>query len=205
MAGLREARIQLVGRLSPWRRTGCLLLSSILLLTLPGCWDYQRINYRESIIGIGLDPVPNQPNQLRFIFQSPVFANSGQQGQGTGQPQAPSQASSTSSYRNYTIMAHSLHEAITNAQVQADKQFFLGNLQAIVFNRQVSPEMLRKVISELIRDPTVDNLAFILATDDSASDLMNSGVNSAPSDRIDRLLEESVRQHAHMVRTRLWE
>ncbi|MCL6637378.1 MAG: hypothetical protein K6T26_05470 [Alicyclobacillus sp.] len=188
-----------------WRRLARWVLACGLLITLPGCWDYQRINYRESIIGIGLDPAPDQPNQLRFTFQSPVFANAGQQGQGAGQPQAPSQASSTSSFRNYTVVARSLHEAITNAQVQADKQFFLGNLQAIVFNRNISPEMLRKVISELIRDPTVDNLAFILATDDSATELMNSGANAAPSDRIDRLLEESVRQHAHMVRTRLWE
>ncbi|WP_456057549.1 Ger(x)C family spore germination protein [Alicyclobacillus dauci] len=63
-----------------------LVLCCLLLLFLPGCWDYTKINERAQILGIGVDPSGSSTNRLRYTFQVPNLEQGSQskEGQATG-------------------------------------------------------------------------------------------------------------------------
>jgi len=179
------------------------------MMTLPGCWDYQRINYRDQVIGIGIEPVEGNPDLLRYTFQVPDLSQEGGGGDGggggggggseekAGTPRGP--------YRNYTTEARSIGVAIAMAQLDTDKTLFFGNLQVVLLNLKLLNKQIADTIDELMRNPATDKLSYVLFTDNSVSEILNTKETVSPSDHISQWMEGGVRQQAFTVRTRLWE
>ncbi|WAH36491.1 Ger(x)C family spore germination protein [Alicyclobacillus dauci] len=176
----------------------------LLLLFLPGCWDYEKINDRAQVIGMGVDPVEQKPGYLSYTFQIPVFDVG--QSKGDGQSEvSSSQASSTAIFRNFTIQAHGVEEAISIAQTRYENVFYLSNLSTVILNRQLTQNQVQRVVSELIRIVNTDKLAWLLVTPQSAKEILSTTGVSAPSDMIERFLGSTVKQQGYTTRTRLWE
>jgi spore germination protein KC len=181
-------------------KLGC---SIVLLLTVPGCWDYQRINYRDQIIGIGVDPLPNNPNQMLFTFQIPTFGSTSSNQSGQGE-QKSSAASSTQVFKNYSVTGESFNEALTSAQTESDWTFFIGNIEAIVLNEHLTKNQVQGLVAEFIRTAQMNSTTTLVATPVSARQLLETGGEAAPAETINRY-DESVKQVAYKTRRKLWE
>jgi len=190
--------------ISPAKRSLQLLLLSSCLLFLPGCWDYQKINDRAQIIGIGVDPVPDNPKLMQYTIQVPVFSSSAAESGQTGEPS--SQPTPGSVFRNFVIQATGMADAVAKAQRQYDKSFYLGNFEALILNRRLSAKQVNFIIMECMRNPTVDKLAFVVCTSDLSQDILQlQGGSVAPSDAIDRFLGKTMMQYGYTPRVHLWE
>jgi spore germination protein KC len=189
-----------------WRRRftrfGLLCASAFLLA---GCWDYQKINERAQVIGIGVDPLGKDSRLLSFTFQVPILAASGPTGGGGAGP-SPSQSSSTAKYQNFTVRAYAIADALSKAQMLYDKSLYLSNLQTVVLNRRLSGQQIQSVVAELMRDPHVDKLAWLVFSPESSSkEVLEWNNFTAPADIVDRFLSVGLKQHGYTVRTRLWQ
>lgn len=182
---------------------GALCLSS---LGVTGCWDYQKINDRAQIIGIAIDPIEEQSKLLTFTFQIPVFDTGGSKGQaGGGAGGGSSQGGARTTFRNFTVQAQGVSDAITKTQMHYDKMLYLGNVQTVVLNQHLGGDQVKRVVTEMIRIPSLDKLAWIIVTPESALDILHAPSSTAPADSIDRVLGSNIQQHGMTIRTRLWE
>jgi spore germination protein KC len=192
---------------SRWGNALAVAVVCVSSFTLTGCWDYQKINDRAQIIGIAIDPVENQPRQLSITLQVPVFDS--KEGKGADVQQTTGESATipgaTKTYRNFVTRGQGVSDAISKAQMHYDKMFYLGNIQSIVLNQQLTNEQVRKVVSELVRTPSLDKLAWILVSQQSARDIFEAQSASAPADTLDRFLGANLQQHGYTTRTRLWE
>lgn len=185
------------------RKVGTVCGLCVLLLSLPGCWDYQRINYRDQVIGIGVDPIPGNQKEMLFTFQVPLFGKSGTNQSGQGEEKS-STASSTKDYQNYKVMGESFNEALSKAQTESDRVFFVGNVETIVLNRHLNGGQIQGLISEFVRTLQMNSITSVVATPDSASGLLQVEGEAAPAEIINRY-DEGVKQVAFKTRRKLWE
>lgn len=182
------------------------LLSSLLaLMTLPGCWDYQRINYRDQVIMIGVQPVNDNPKLMRYTFQIPDFskgAGIGDSGAGSG---GQDSEKTRGPYRNYVEEAPSVGAAVAKAQLETDKTLFFGNLQVLVLDAHLAGVQIANTVNELMRNPQADKLAYVLFTYSDMDAVFNAKESVSPGDHISQWMEGAVMQHAYAFRTKLWE
>ena len=178
--------------------------STACLFFLPGCWDYQKINDRAPVIGIGVDPVRDDTRRMSYTFQIPIFEESSTGG-GTPGSGSSGGGSSAEQYQDFTVTSHGLVEALRLAQLQYPKVFYLSNLQVVVMSDHLASSQIRSVTSELERTPTVDKLTLICFTAQAAKDILESKGEQIPADSLDRSLGTGLKQHAYTTRTRLWE
>ncbi|WDL96059.1 Ger(x)C family spore germination protein [Alicyclobacillus sp. ALC3] len=179
--------------------------SIVCLMFIPGCWDYQKINDRAPVIGIGVDPVPNQPKMMSYTFQIQVFDKSTSEGNSDQGEGSSGGASSSAEHQNFTVRARGVQDGLRYAQLQYPKTFYLSNIQSVVMSEKLTGGQIQSVITELERSPTVDKLAFVCFTPESAKDVMDTPGRVAPADAIDRVLGSSLKQHAFTTRTRVWQ
>lgn len=190
------------GRLQKWLSVGLVTLS---ILFLPGCWDYQKINNKALVYGIGIDPVKGQPEKLSYTFQIPLLGQSGDESGSSSVGATSGGESSASSYRNFTVEARGMSDALSQAQLQYSKMFFLNNLQAIVVNDKLTGVQVRSAISELMRSISVDKLAYVFFSPELASKIFEAKTTAAPADTISEFLAISLKSYGLTTRTHLWE
>lgn len=190
------------GRLQKWLSVGLVTLS---ILFLPGCWDYQKINNKALVYGIGIDPVKGQPEKLSYTFQIPLLGQSGDESGSSSVGATSGGESSASSYRNFTVEARGMSDALSQAQLQYSKMFFLNNLQAIVVNDKLTGVQVRSAISELMRSISVDKLAYVFFSPELASQIFEAKTTAAPADTISEFLAISLKSYGLTTRTHLWE
>ncbi|MCL6518079.1 Ger(x)C family spore germination protein [Alicyclobacillus sp.] len=182
-----------------WRRIA-LCFAVLATLPLAGCWDYQRINFREQVIGVGIDPVEGRSDLYRFTFQSPVFTPAQRGGAG----QTSGEANSTANYRNLSVVAAGFNEAVTRAQDQTDRALFLGNLETIVINRRLTTAQIQTLLGELVRTMQTGSTTVLVASDGPAAEVLAIRRDTAPAEMINRY-DDVVKQVAHKTRSMLWE
>lgn len=167
-----------------------------LLIFLPGCWDYASINTRTAVMGVGIDPAED-PGKFEVTIQFPLLGKTPSSGQTTN-------PSDTSSYQNLTIEAVSLAEAFHNLQRKMDREIDTSEVRAIVINENLSGELMDSAISQLIRLPRMNRLAYLLVTPERAKKILSTNVSdAAPMDFVDRTFK--VRQQGYVIRRELWQ
>ncbi|WP_206916245.1 Ger(x)C family spore germination protein [Alicyclobacillus suci] len=185
----------------------------LLLLCLPGCWDYRRINDRAQVLGIGVDPVYGNSKVLSYTFQVPNLeegggnvspGGGGNGGSGSGGEGNRGGAQSPA-YRNFTVEAASLHTALAQAQTEYNKGFYLGNLQAIVLNTGLNKIDIQSVIEQLMRSESADKLAQISFSKESAQEILSLPTSTAPASVIESTLTVAMPQQGFVPHVRLWE
>ncbi|EJY57078.1 germination protein, Ger(x)C family [Alicyclobacillus hesperidum URH17-3-68] len=175
----------------------------LVLFGVTGCGDYQKINERSQIIGIGVDPVPGRDDMLAFTLQIPNLEkpasenmNLGTDGRQGGESQA---------YKNFYVEATSLQSAIARAQTTYDKSFFLGNMESIVLQSGLSEQAVMRVTEQMMRDESLDKLAVIVATPSSARSVLAANTSSPPATYIESMWTRAIPQRGFTAPTRLWE
>lgn len=179
------------------RRTGTLCILTVLLFTLPGCWDYEPINMLSAVVGVGVDPVPDDPEKIRITIQYPLFsAGAGAPGVGSSTPAVGYQILSEDGY--------SVEETFKHLQLKMNKRVDPSQLRSIVFSEKLSPELMDSVVGQLIRHPKLNRLCYAFATPESAADLFAAKpVEGAPMSFVSKQM--AVRQNGYVVRKELWE
>ena len=177
------------------------LIMALSSLPLTGCWDYNKINERTPIIGIGADPVKGDDKNLAFTFQVQLFT-----GQSSGSSQGGKDESTPNNFKNYHVIAPDLHTAMSEAQTLSIKKFYLGDFNLLLINRHLKAPQVAKVVLEFIRDSSSDRLAYLFCADKSANEILSSKETQvSPADAIHDQLESKAMQKAYMTRTKVWE
>lgn len=171
-------------------------------MCLPGCWDYEKINDRAQVLGIGVDPAADAPGQLVYTIQIPKFG-AGPSSQG-GQSQQSGMGAAT--YHNYITRGISFVEALEKAQRQSDKVLYLGNLECVILNQNLSAENVEHVVSELMSMRSVDKLSWLAVSPESTQAILNVLTDAeVPADFINRYYSSPEVAHGYSTRVRLWE
>lgn len=169
----------------------------LAILFLPGCWDYQRINDRAEIIGIGVDPAKHSTSQLSYTFQVPLF---GQSSGGT-----PSGAAASNKFLDFTVAAQGMADAIAKAQLTYNRVFYLGNLECIILNECLDQEQIKRVVSEVMRDPSTDKTSYLLFSSQPTVKLFSLHGEEPTAESINRFFMIGAKQNGYTVRMRLWQ
>ncbi|WP_206830873.1 Ger(x)C family spore germination protein [Alicyclobacillus fructus] len=177
--------------------------TAALLFLATGCGDYQKINDRSQIIGIGVDPVPDKPDMLASTLQVPNLEIATQQSPGLGT--GGRQGGEAVPYKNFYVEATSVQSAISRAQTMYDKSFFLGNLETVVFQTGLSERDLTRVTEQLMRDETIDKLAYVVATRDSARSVLEARTNAPPATTIEAMWYNDMPQRGYSAPEKLWQ
>ena len=177
------------------------LLMAVLSLPITGCWDYDKINERTPIIGIGADPIKGDDKNLAFTFQVQMFT-----GENAGSSKGQKGERTPNNFKNYHAIAPDLHTAMAIAQTLSIKKFYLGDFNLLLINRHLKAPQVAKVVLEFIRDSSSDRLAYLFCADKSANEILSAkGSQVSPADALHDQLESEAMQKAYMTRTKVWE
>ncbi|WDL98098.1 Ger(x)C family spore germination protein [Alicyclobacillus sp. ALC3] len=177
------------------QRSLAIVLTCAALIFLPGCWDYEAINKRAAMIGLGIDPAHDDPEKIRVTIQVPILHNGQSQGEGSAE---------TSKFQDLSGESYSLMEAIRTIQTKMDRQADVAQLRVIVLSSQLSGETMDSVLGQLMRLTKINRLAYIFMTPGSAEKVMATEVSeSAPMNFVEKSVK--VKQHGYVVRRQLWE
>ncbi|RIV28170.1 Ger(x)C family spore germination protein [Alicyclobacillaceae bacterium I2511] len=177
-----------------------LMMACLLLLFLPGCWDYHKINERAPIVGLGIDPVEGNSSLVHYTFQIPDITSEQKEG-GGGNPSS----GQVLKFKNFSIDAQDIHSAIFRIQTQYTRMFYLGNFGILVLNTHLTSAQVTDAVMELVRDPAANKLSYILCTNHSAKEILSNPVASmSPSDSLENGLSKFPTRGGYVVRTRLW-
>ena len=180
----------------PFKQWLTLGVTLSLLIVLPGCWDYASINTRTAVMGVGIDPTKD-PGKFEVTIQFPLLGKTPTSGQTTN-------PGDTSSYQNVSTEAVSLAEAFHNLQRKMDREIDTSELRAIVVNEKLSGELMGSAISQFMRLPRMNRLAYLLVTPERAKKILSTNVSdAAPMDFVDRTFK--VRQQGYVIRRELWQ
>lgn len=179
------------------KRAIAVALSCCSLVLLPGCWDYQAINTKSAVIGLGIDPAQDDPERIRVTIQFPIMSKTaGHQTQGSD--------SGETLFGNLSTESYSLAEAFSRLQTKMDRHIDVAELHAVVLSGQLSGEAMDSVIGQLIRLPKINRLAFILMTPKSAQKILEvQGTDSAPMQFVENAFR--VRQEGYIIHRELWQ
>ncbi|TDY47986.1 Ger(x)C family germination protein [Alicyclobacillus sacchari] len=175
----------------------------LVLLCVTGCGDYQKINERSQIIGVGVDAVPGRNDVLAFTLQIPNLEKPTSQSMNLGT--SGRQGGESQPYKNFYVEATSLQSALARAQTTYDKSFFLGNMETIVFQSQLSEQAVMRVTEQMMRDESLDKLAVVVASPSSARSVLEANTSSPPATYIESMWTRSIPQRGFTAPTRLWE
>ncbi|WP_307015754.1 Ger(x)C family spore germination protein [Alicyclobacillus cycloheptanicus] len=169
------------------------------LLFLPGCWDYEAINTRAPVTGLGIDPAQDDPNKFLITIQFPILTHTsqGQQGGNDGGGQS-------TEFQNLSVEAYSLPEALRAIQLRMYRKVDIAELRAAIINENLSGDRMDSLIAQLMRLPEVNRLALVLTTPTSAKDVLSvNGLPNTPADFIDKAFK--IRQEGFVVNRELWQ
>lgn len=177
-------------------KTPLLVFTSLCLLFLSGCGDYRKINDRAQVIGIGVDPIENDPAHLRYTFQIPNLEHE-------GLSSGPSMSANLD-YKNFVVDGVSLHTALAKAQTEYNKGFFFGNLESVVLNTHLTERNYLHVTEQLMRDETADKMASMIATNVPAQDILSVKTTTPPATTLESMWQVSLAQRGYTANERLW-
>ena len=168
------------------------------LLFLPGCWDYEAINMRTPISGIGIDPARDDPEKIQVTIQFPVLSkNAGGQTQGE-------RSGETSAFQDLSAESYSLSDAFRTLQLKMDREIDEAQLRVVVLSGQLSGEATDSVIAQLMRLPKINRLAYILMTPTSARNILGvQGTDATPMDFVEKMFR--VRQQGYGISREVWQ
>ncbi len=151
------------------------LIISLFLFT--GCFDYQELNDRAIIVGLGIDYENEE-----FVVNFEVLNS-----QKAGSEQSGSNKSYLVEGKDKTFVM-----AYQNALNSINKDAYLAHLKAVVFSEEIAKDHLDNVVDYLIRDPNTRNVFYpVIAQNVLAKDILGATTEDTPvvSKAIEGLIE----------------
>ncbi|MFD2371509.1 Ger(x)C family spore germination protein [Brevibacillus sp. GCM10020057] len=141
-----------------WRnwRVFCLLTGCMGIL-LAGCWDYQELENRAIVVGLGIDELPSarlqgkETRMYQFVVQVVEPANAAsdtQLGRGYGSNDMKQRG-----YTNFIIDAPSIADGLGQITTRSDRVTDLAHLQLIALGEKVARKGIDELYDYLTRFP----------------------------------------------------
>lgn len=146
-----------------------LLVVSIFLLS--GCYDYQELNDVSIINGIGVDYKDD-----KYLVSLEVITSS--------------KEGTSSKIKTYVITGkdENIVTAFNNAMNKANKKVYMQHVKGLILGKEVCVHGIDEVLDYIVRDVTINNNYFIVATD-NAKDIFNT---EASNDSITNVIIDTV-------------
>lgn len=157
-----------------------LIVFSLIIIFLPGCWSHRELHEIGIASGIGFDL--NEEGKIalsvQIITPSPF---SKQTERGDRKP-----------VRVLTSEGETVFDAIRNIMAKSGDRGFYPHLQIIVFGEDLAKAGLKPVLDFLERDPEIRVLTWLTITEGKAEDIIrgHSREDDTPATHINRLIED---------------
>jgi spore germination protein KC len=159
------------------------ILISILIPLLSGCWDSQEIEKRANVLAIGVDIASEKDRQqedeishLSEKFPIPdegmikVTAQIAVPGEIPLGPQQP--GGSAKPVLVVEVVGHTFQDAMLSLQQEVADELFLGHLRIIVFSEEIARSGTSRFNDFLRRNPEIRRTASLVVSKESASKYM---------------------------------
>jgi len=137
-----------------------------LTLCLSACWDNRPINDRMLVLSMGFDPA-HKAHQYQVTFQAPTPSATASSDSGGG-----SSGSSGMEVFDVKGTGPDLAATFSEAQAQVSKDLFLGQLILVAISTKLPPGELASIMNSLTRIGTLDKTPFVIATNQSATQVL---------------------------------
>ena len=145
-----------------------ILILLIFTICLTGCYDYQELNDRAIIVGLGID-YQNDEYVVNFEVLNSQKSGSEQSG---GSPN-----------KSYLIEGSdkSFSKAYQKALFSLNKDAYLAHLKVVVFSEDIAKNHLENIIDYLIRDPNTRNVFYpVISKEVTAKEILSSTSEDSP-------------------------
>ena len=119
----------------------------IITLTLTGCYDYQELNSRAIIVGLGVD-YQNDEYVVNFEVLNSQKSSSEKDGGGSN--------------KSYLVEGKdkTFSMAYQKALFSLNKDAYLAHLKTVIFSEDIAKNHLESIVDYLIRDPNTRNVFY---------------------------------------------
>lgn len=172
----------------------CLVLSSMLILMLAGCWDRVEIEERGFVLGAAIDVAEEQmDDKLQLTLTEQIVVPSG-----LGTPTGG--GSKKKAYMNIGATGHSLFAINRKLAEKTSRSPYYQHIKMIVVSADVAkkPNLFSSLMDLFIRDHEMRRGIKILITDGEAKNVLDatSDNESLPTIYIESMMENSFKNGA---------
>lgn len=168
------------------KKLSILVLFSMILPLLAGCWNRIEINDIGIVTAIGLDLMPDK--QLRLSIQVGIPAKLGSSSMGTG---GGDQKSST-----FVISAsgETISDAYRNLQKKISRHIFFAHSRDLIIGEKLAKEGISHIIDFFARYHEPRLHSYLICTKGEAADLLNSRalLEKVPSEETRELTKQGI-------------
>ncbi|WP_040741191.1 Ger(x)C family spore germination protein [Paenibacillus ginsengihumi] len=172
---------------NPWsRRVSLLLMMTLLVPLVTGCWDRLEIEERAVVLGIGID-VPEagtfEENQVTHRSDIPLkkskrvhltaqIAVPGRIPLGPGEGGGGGGGGGMQTVWVVEADGHTIEDAMNNMQQRVSSPLFFGHLRVIVISEEYARRGVQNLNDYFHRNPEVRRMNWLLVSKNSARELM---------------------------------
>lgn len=156
-----------------------LLLLLIIPFFLTGCYDYQELNNRAIVAGMGIDF-----NKDEFTVTLEILNSK----------KSESEKESTNKTSYVKGVGKTIEEAMQDAHFRVSKDAYYSHLKVMVISEEVAKDKVEDIIDYLLREPNIRNIFIpVMAQGCSAADILEtiSTENPVSSENIQILIENN--------------
>ncbi len=138
-----------------------IIISTLLLLTLTGCWNYNELNNYAIATGMAIDVTKDNKYMVSFLISNGKKVEN---------------KSNNAQYQSilYSGEGDTIYEAIKNIGLISPKQLYIGHLTSIIVSEDVAKKGLYDSLEFLLEDAqSKKNFYVVLAKDCLAKDLLS--------------------------------
>lgn len=134
-----------------------ILLISILLFLLTGCWNYRELNDYAIVTGMAIDYSDNK-YEVSLLFSSSKKTDKEQD----------------SIITVYSDKGNSIYEAIKNISLSIPKEIYLSHLSTVIISEDLARKGINPLLDYLLREPqSHQNFYIIIAKDTKAKNILS--------------------------------
>lgn len=138
-----------------------MIVFSIVLLTITGCWSRRELDTLAIITALGIDKTEND-DKILLTFQ---ILKPGQ---------IKSQSSSSKSVWTFTSIGETVFEAFRNATFTSDRKLFLSQCRVFIIGEEIARSGLMPVVDLLDRDPEPRRTNYLLISKGKANKIIKA-------------------------------
>lgn len=142
-----------------------LLIITILLFTLTGCYDSDGIEDFYYIVALGIDKSDN--NQISLSIQIAKTSSS-----------SDGATSQSSEYKIYTVECDSINSGISILNNYLNKKINLSHCSVIVLSEELAKQGIAEYVNTLANNPEIKSNSNIIISSESALDILNKVSNT---------------------------
>lgn len=156
-----------------------LLILLIIPFLLTGCYDYQELNNRAIVAGMGIDY-----NKDEFTVTLEILNSK----------KSESEKESTNKTSYVSGVGKTIEEAMKDAHFRVSKDAYYSHLKVMVISEEVAKNKIDDIIDYLLREPNIRNIFMpVMALGSNAADIIEtiSTENPVSSENIQILIESN--------------